>query len=41
MVTIFDCAWQMFNQFLTFLPPLIALWLLFDFTGSLLFNKSR
>lgn len=35
----FECAEQMLIQLIEAMPYLIAIYILFDFTGSLLFGK--
>lgn len=35
----FECAEQMLVQFIDMVPIIIGVWLIFDLTGSLLFNK--
>ena len=39
MVTMFECALVLISQFISIIPMLIALWLIFDFIGALLFGK--
>lgn len=35
----FECMEQMFIQLVQYIPPLIGIYFVFDFTGSLLFGK--
>lgn len=35
----FECAEQLLSQFISFIPNLIGIVLVFEFTGSLLFGK--
>lgn len=37
----FECATQMIVQLINLIPTIFGVYLLFDFTGSLLFGKER
>lgn len=36
----FECAITLINQFITLIPVLIFLWLVFDFLGAFFFGRS-